>query len=105
MMISPRCGVAIAAVCALFTGVGTAAAAASRFDDGSFENPVAAPPFQTFPSGQSIGPWLVTSGTVDLVGPTTWLAAEGNQSVDLNGANTGAVAQTFTTVPGTKYTV
>ncbi len=85
---------------------GRAAAAVSRFDDGSFEYPTApAGLFQTYPAGQSIGPWTVTSGTVDLIGAGYWQAAEGDQSVDLNGLTAGAVSQTFTTKPGHKYTV
>ncbi|MFJ2861936.1 choice-of-anchor C family protein [Kitasatospora sp. NPDC087314] len=80
--------------------------ALSRFDDGSFESPkVPANSFTELTAGQSIGPWRVTSGSVDLIGAGFWQAAEGDQSVDLNGSNTGAVAQTFTTVPGATYSV
>ena len=83
-----------------------AAAAVSRFDDGSFEYPTApANAFSTLSSGQSIGPWKVSGGGVDLIGAGFWQAAEGNQSVDLNAVRPGAVAQTFSTVPGRKYTV
>lgn len=78
----------------------------SRFDDGSFEYPVApANSFQTVTAGQSIGPWQVTRGAVDLIGRGFWQAAEGDQSVDLNATGPGAVAQTFTTTPGQRYTV
>ncbi|MFE3499878.1 choice-of-anchor C family protein [Kitasatospora sp. NPDC059160] len=80
--------------------------ALSRFDDGSFESPKIAPNTFTEPvTGQSIGPWLVTSGSVDLIGAGFWQAAEGDQSVDLNGADSGAIAQTFTTIPGATYSV
>ncbi|MFI1869899.1 choice-of-anchor C family protein [Streptomyces jumonjinensis] len=82
------------------------AAAVSRFDDGSFEYPTApANSFTSIASGQSIGPWKVTSGAVDLIGAGFWQAAEGDQSVDLNAAQAGAVAQTFSTVAGRTYTV
>jgi choice-of-anchor C domain-containing protein len=78
----------------------------SRFDNGSFESPFAqADSFTNFPAGTYIGPWRVTGGSVDLVDNGLWQAAEGDQSLDLNGANTGAVAQTFTTTPGETYTV
>ncbi|MET7765612.1 choice-of-anchor C family protein [Streptomyces sp. NPDC005393] len=100
--------VAVAAAGALAgTGIGAAAAAAvSRFDDGSFETPtVSANSFQTVVTGGSIGPWKVTAGSVDLIGAGYWQAAEGDQSVDLSGQGAGTVAQTFTTVPGKKYTV
>jgi choice-of-anchor C domain-containing protein len=76
------------------------------FADGSFEAPrVPAGGFTTYNAGQSIGPWLVTKGSVDLVGGGFWGAAEGDQSVDLNGITAGGVAQTFATNPGTKYRV
>ncbi|MFJ9446147.1 choice-of-anchor C family protein [Kitasatospora sp. NPDC101235] len=80
--------------------------AASRFDDGSFETPKApANAFSTLSAGQALGPWRVTAGTVDLIGAGFWQAAEGDQSLDLNGNNSGSIAQTFATVPGTTYTV
>ncbi|MGW6457154.1 choice-of-anchor C family protein [Streptomyces sp. NPDC055078] len=82
------------------------AAAVSRFDDGSFEYPTApANSFTTVAGGQSIGPWKVTAGAVDLIGAGFWQAAEGDQSVDLNAAQPGAVAQTFSTIAGRTYTV
>ncbi|URM92754.1 choice-of-anchor C family protein [Streptomyces sp. MRC013] len=83
-----------------------AAAAASRFDDGSFEYPAApANSFATLSAGQSIGPWKVASGAVDLIGAGFWQAAEGGQSVDLNATQAGTVTQDFTTTAGRKYTV
>ncbi|WP_316520498.1 choice-of-anchor C family protein [Kitasatospora brasiliensis] len=84
-----------------------AQAAASRFDDGSFEYPKA-PANSFLPNlgvGQTIGPWQVVSGNVDLIGAGFWQAAEGDQSIDLNGNTSGSIAQTFTTAPGTTYTV
>ncbi|MER8236250.1 choice-of-anchor C family protein [Streptomyces sp. NPDC094049] len=82
------------------------AAAVSRFDDGSFEYPTApANAFTNVVAGQSIGPWKVVSGSVDLIGAGFWQAAEGDQSVDLNGTQAGAVSQTFSTVAGRTYTV
>ncbi|GLF95096.1 choice-of-anchor C family protein [Streptomyces yaizuensis] len=102
---------AATAVVALPAGIGSGAASAlapapfaSRFHDGSFEYPRApANLFTPYFPGQSIGPWSVTRGAVDLIGAGTWQAAEGDQSVDLNG--TSAVSQTFTTTPGSTYTV
>ncbi|AXU17139.1 choice-of-anchor C family protein (plasmid) [Streptomyces clavuligerus] len=95
----------------LAAGSGTAlaapsAAALSRFDNGSFEYPLApVNSFATLAAGQSLGPWKVGSGSVDLIGAGFWQAAEGNQSVDLNGTQPGAVGQTFTTTAGRAYTV
>ncbi|MFJ8694234.1 choice-of-anchor C family protein [Streptomyces roseolilacinus] len=88
------------------TALASPASAASRFDDGSFEYPTApAGSFTTLSAGQSIGPWKVTGGAVDLIGAGFWQAAEGDQSVDLNATVPGTVSQTFTTAPGKKYTV
>jgi choice-of-anchor C domain-containing protein len=101
-------------VAALLLGSATALAAPShaatrafsRFDDGSFEYQKApANSFTTLGTGQGIGPWQVTSGSVDLIGAGFWQAAEGDQSVDLSGNGPGTIAQTFTTTPGTTYSV
>ncbi|AZS85982.1 choice-of-anchor C family protein [Streptomyces griseoviridis] len=102
-----RTFVVAAAASVLLAGAGAGtASAASRFDDGSFEYPTAPQgSFTTLSAGQTIGPWRVVSGTVDHMGAGSWQAAEGDQSVDLSGTGAGSVAQTFTTVPGTKYTV
>ncbi|CAL9415489.1 hypothetical protein SUDANB171_01739 [Streptomyces sp. enrichment culture] len=117
-MRASRTLIAATAAVLLLAGTGAAAAAPvqetdaaatpllSRFDDGSFEYPVSTPGgFTELAAGQSIGPWQVTSGSVDLIGAGFWQAAEGDQSLDLSGRAAGAVAQTFTTVPGTTYTV
>ncbi|MEU1806324.1 choice-of-anchor C family protein [Streptomyces sp. NPDC019937] len=105
-----RTFVAAVIIAGVLTGAGTGAAlaapAASHFDDGSFETPrVAASTFVNVGTGGSIGPWKVTGGNVDLIGAGFWQAAEGDQSVDLNGGDAGTVSQTFTTVPGKRYTV
>ncbi|WP_329306941.1 choice-of-anchor C family protein [Streptomyces sp. NBC_01260] len=106
MRVSRTFTAAAAASSVLLACTGTAAAAPSHFDDGSFEYPVSTPGgFKDLVAGQSIGPWQVTSGSVDLMGAGSWQAAEGDQSVDLSGVRAGSVSQTFTTVPGTKYTV
>jgi choice-of-anchor C domain-containing protein len=83
-----------------------AAAVVPAFSDGSFETPaVPAGTFSRLFAGQSVGPWSVTSGSVDLIGPGFWAAAEGDQSLDLDGASDGTISQTFATTPGTTYTV
>jgi choice-of-anchor C domain-containing protein len=108
-----------AAVMAVFCGIGAVAAAPARagtgiqFSDGSFEAPVVTPgTYQDLSQGQSIGPWTVTTGLVDLIGAGYWQAADGVQSVDLNGqtaaipdGESGAVSQTFTTTPLVAYEV
>ncbi|MFD5556099.1 choice-of-anchor C family protein [Streptomyces sp. NPDC127068] len=111
MAVARSLAVAVIAAGLLTAGPGAAwaapsAAAVSRFDDGSFEYPTApANSFTTLTSGQSIGPWQVTSGGVDLIGAGFWQAAEGDQSVDLNAGQTGSVAQSFSTIVGRTYTV
>jgi choice-of-anchor C domain-containing protein len=86
--------------------VTTPADAASGFSDGSFETPIVQPrTFHTYFAGESFGPWTVTSGSVELNGAGFWQHADGNQSLDLDGADTGAAAQTFSTSLLTKYKV
>ncbi|MEV0403034.1 choice-of-anchor C family protein [Actinoallomurus sp. NPDC050550] len=80
--------------------------ATSGLADGSFESPVVRPgTFQDFAAGQSIGPWRVTNGSVDLIGAGFWQAADGRQSLDLSAGSAGGVTQTFSTRPGVVYEV
>jgi choice-of-anchor C domain-containing protein len=80
--------------------------APSLISNGSFEqgtNP--GPEFITLPAGSTaMTNWVVTSGTVDYIGPY-WTAAAGQRSVDLNGNDPGAISQAFKTKPGTTYAV
>jgi choice-of-anchor C domain-containing protein len=69
----------------------------------TFETPVVPPgTFRSIRAGQSIGPWTVTGNDVDLIGEGFWQAADGVQSVDLEGSSTpfnvqGGVKRTFDT--------
>ena len=80
--------------------------APSPISNGSFEqgtNP--GPSFITLPAGSTaMTNWVVTSGTVEYIGPY-WTAAAGQRSVDLNGNDPGAISQVFKTHPGTTYVV
>lgn len=93
------------------TGLGVVAAAPAHaltgFSNGSFENPVVVPyTFQRFFLGESIGAWEVSQGNVDLIGAGFWQAANGVQSLDLDGGVVqGGVTQEFITVPLLKYKV
>lgn len=93
------------------TGLGVVAAAPAHaltgFSNGSFENPVVVPnTFQRFFIGESIGAWEVSQGNVDLIGAGFWQAADGVQSLDLDGGVVqGGVTQEFITVPLLKYKV
>jgi choice-of-anchor C domain-containing protein len=48
--------------------------------------------------------WTVDSGSVDWIG-TYWPAQEGSMSIDMSGADAGAISQTFDTTIGNTYTV
>jgi hypothetical protein len=68
----------------------------------TFETPVVTPGrFRSVPAGQRIGPWTVTGRDVDLIGANFWQAADGVQSVDLEGSAVpnfqGGVKRTFDT--------
>jgi choice-of-anchor C domain-containing protein len=69
--------------------------------------PVRAPnTFVTVVAGQSLGAWTVSQGNVDHVGAGFWQAADGVQSLDLDGgAVRGGVAQQIDTVPLLTYKV
>jgi hypothetical protein len=69
---------------------------------GDFEKPVAGTGWVTYSRGETIGPWTVDSGTVDLKG-TRWKAYAGQQLLDLNGGNRGAISQQVRTEPGKRY--
>lgn len=95
----------------VMTGLSVVAAAPAHaladFSNGSFESPVVAPnTFQLFSVGEYIGPWKVSQGDVHLIGAGFWEAADGVQSLDLDGsAVQGGVAQEIATVPLVKYKV
>ncbi len=77
------------------------------FANGSFEDGIPnIGSYKTLYAGDStsIDNWRVTSGSVDYIG-TYWKAADGSRSLDMSGNNEGAIAQTFSTVPGLSYTV
>ncbi|MEU9126467.1 choice-of-anchor C family protein, partial [Streptomyces sp. NPDC048506] len=77
--------------------------------NGSFESPTAGSPYTLYHAGDDIGPWRVVQNSVEVDSPTAWKAADGNQSIDLNGdlpaPASGAIAQTLDTTSGRPYTV
>jgi choice-of-anchor C domain-containing protein len=82
-----------------------AAVAVKDVTNGSFETPgVASGTWARFTSGQTMGGWQLTSGSVELVNGY-WQAADGQQSVDLSGTEPGSISQTLATTPGTTYVV
>lgn len=63
--------------------------------------------YAMFPKGSSAIPgWIVTMGTVDVIGPTWHDADGGKNSIDVDGTpGPGAIAQSFSTNRGKKYVV
>lgn len=99
---------AAVAVLGMTTAAGTAAATPlNGFADGSFEDGAATTgSFTRYFAPTTMGGWAVTQGSVDLSGAGFWETADGNQSLDLDGAVVrGGIAQTFHTVPLFTYRV
>jgi len=102
---------ATAVAVGMMTAVGVVTAApaqaSSGFGDGGFESPIATVgSFDRYFAPATMGAWTVTQGSVDLSGAGFWQNADGNQSLDLDGAaHPGGVAQTFHTVPLFTYRV
>ncbi len=83
-----------------------ASAGAAITGDTTFENPVVTPnTFATFVAGQQMGAWTITRGDVHLIGEGFWQAADGVQSVDLDGGVNGGLARHFSTTPLLTYRV
>ncbi len=78
--------------------------------DGSFEafsSIAATSVFQTIDSRATVGAWMVVEGGVDLVGPGSAVAFDGNQFIDLNGngLDPGVIEQLIPTSQGRRYSV
>ena len=73
--------------------------------NGSFETPdVTSITLDTYYAGQSFGGWAVESGQIDHISERYWQAADGRQSVDLDGTcGAGAVYQELLTSPLQPY--
>jgi len=78
----------------------------AQLANGGFETPPNVYPYMVFGAGLSLPGWTMESGTVEIVG-TYWQAAEGRQSLDLNGIfeEIGTLYQDVATVPGARYRV
>jgi choice-of-anchor C domain-containing protein len=74
------------------------------FEDGPEPDP-AGPGFTVLEAGSTaVRGWTVTRGSVDHIGPY-WQHADGRRSLDLNGNEPGAIAQTLRTGAGVRYRV
>jgi choice-of-anchor C domain-containing protein len=86
----------------------TATASGNLIKNGGFKlGPQVGSGFATYAKGSTAIPgWTVTMGTVDVIG-SVWHDPDGDgRSIDLDGTpGPGGIAQTFATVPGTKYKV
>jgi hypothetical protein len=60
-------------------------ASAAPFANGSFETPAVGPGFVQRDAPYSFGDWQVTAGGVDHIHNSYWQAADGAQSIDLDG--------------------
>lgn len=106
---------ALPPVCAVALSIAAAAAPAAQartappspmLANGGFEAPaIPMNSFIRYGTGSTIGPWRVTQGNVDLTGANFWQAADGRQSLDLEGSDSGTVEQQLATRVGGCYTV
>lgn len=79
------------------------AQAVNLVTNGSFETPILSPAkFTNRSTGTTFGNWTVGSGNIDHIG-TYWQAANGVQSLELNGGASGRIFQDLTTQPGKGY--
>jgi choice-of-anchor C domain-containing protein len=83
-----------------------APAPAPMLANGGFEAPgVPGNSFIRYGTGSTIGPWKVAQGNVDLTGPSFWQSADGRQSLDLEGSESGTIEQPLALRIGGCYTV
>jgi choice-of-anchor C domain-containing protein len=87
-------------------GSGGSGGTVAAWQNGSFEGgPNPGSSWITLGAGSTvINGWSVVAGSIDYMG-TAWPASAGSRSIDLSGSGAGTIAQTFTTTPGTAYTV
>jgi choice-of-anchor C domain-containing protein len=88
--------------------VGSASAAFTGLDNGSFESGLYADNGSGFQQldapNADIDGWSVDAGSVDWVSDY-WPAPDGDMSIDMSGADAGTLTQTFDTTIGNTYTV
>ena len=101
----PRIGATVLALGLLNGMICTPAAAQNIVLNPSFESPVVqANGFNGYSAGSTgITSWTVASGSVDHIGAGFWQAADGVQSVDMNGTDAGSLFQDLVTIPGSAY--
>jgi choice-of-anchor C domain-containing protein len=98
----------IATIIAFAVASASAGAAAANFiKNGGFDLGPQPSYFATYAKGSTAIPgWVVTMGSVDLIGPNWHDADRGKSSIDLDGTpGPGGIAQSFAGVKGGKYTI
>lgn len=73
--------------------------------DGQFLSGSVTGQFTGYNSGQTMGGWTLTQGSVELLSASFIPTYSGGRAVDMDGGAPGAFAQTLTTVAGNTYTV
>jgi choice-of-anchor C domain-containing protein len=86
--------------------LGAQSAYAVTITNGSFETPVVGGNYNTLGAGDlSLTGWDIGGNSIDHIG-SYWNAADGSQSVDLNGSDLGSISQTISGLTnGQQYTV
>jgi hypothetical protein len=86
------------AQCSVKKTITVAVKPAQRAKNPSFEKPKLnlGEAFRRFTTGQKLGAWKVTSGSVDLIPDSNWAAKNGGQSLELAGSGKGTVRQNLT---------
>lgn len=87
-------------VAGAMAALGSAAPLCAQVLNGSFESPVVNGGFET-KTGSGIDDWVI-GGTVDHI-DGYWQAADGVQSVDLNGTTLGSLSQDLALAPSSGY--
>ncbi len=78
-------------------------AGSNLLNNGSFEQPAIGGAFVANQTSGLNG-WTIASGNIDII-RSLWPAAEGAQSLDLNGSGPGSITQSFATRAGMPYRV
>ena len=86
--------------------LGAQSAYAVTITNGSFETPIVGGNYNTLGAGDlSLTGWDIGGNSIDHIG-SYWNAADGSQSVDLNGGDLGNISQTISGLTnGQQYTV
>lgn len=81
----------------------SSAGAADFVSNGSFNAPSGGSVHTTYFADGDFGGWVVTDGSVDLVGGEWQAPKPGEGSVDLDGYDAGTISQALSLTPGRRY--